>query len=470
MAIKILIKMKQLYKWHRWLSVLCLLPVLMWCFSGLVHPMMAHFFKVSPAQMFLKQQPFSPDSTIVSMLDLSLGGGDIQDIHFVRIAGEPHYQIQYGGEWKYFGWEGGTELIDGDQVYAQQLARYFLEDSVSSISSIEKVEEYTSEYKIINRLLPVYKVSFDREDGMDVYVHTGSGRLGTLNDNMRKSFLWVFSMFHNWDFLGNDSNLKRVVVLVFSSLVFVTGVIGLVIHFSTKKLPVSTKRLKSRRRHRKLAVAISVVLLMFSFSGAYHALQKFEPYNLNGQGPKPLQLKLEDLKNEPSMAIQSLGMPIKQLSLKQLSGRSYYRIEPVKFGSEAIYVDVEELKTIANGDIAYAIERAGEIAGQSHELLEEPMVISKFTQSYGFINKRLPVVQVAFDTPDHLTCFVEPSSGIPGAIVRDKNRAEILSFLFLHKYHFLDFLGKGTRDAVMSIAALSLVLIALSGVWILVKK
>lgn len=170
------------------------------------------------------------------------------------------------------------------------------------------------------------------------------------------------------------------------------------------------------------------------------------------------------------MAIQSLGMPIKQLSLKQLSDRLYYRIEPVEFGSEAIYVDVEELKIMANGDIAYAIERAGEIAGQSYELLEEPLVISKFTQSYGFINKRLPVVHVAFDTPDHLTCFVEPSSGIPGAIVRDKNRAEILSFLFLHKFNLFNFLGKGLRDTIMSLAALSLVVIALSGLWILIKK
>ncbi|MDW3211884.1 MAG: PepSY domain-containing protein [Reichenbachiella sp.] len=463
-------KKKQLYIWHRWLSVLCLLPVMMWCFSGLMHPMMAHFFKVSPAQMFLKQQPFEADLAMVSIKDLPLPKGNIQDIRFARIANKPYYQIQVNDEWKYYDWHNGEELEHGDEVYARHLAQYFLGDSTSAISSIEIVEKYTAQYKIINRLLPVYKVAFDREDGIEVYVHTGSARLGTLNDDMRKGFLWVFSMFHNWDFLGDDSNLKRVVVLLFSTLVFITGVMGLVIFFTTKRLSESNARMKPRRRHRKLAVAVSIVLLMFSFSGAYHALQKIEPYNLNGHGPSPLKVNLDDLVNEPLDAMLKVVAPFKQISLKELQDELYYRFEPAQFGSEAIYTSVEGLELLDNGDFAYARERAEAIAGQSFELIEEPVAISKFTRAYGFINKRLPVVQIAFDTPDHLTCFIEPSSGIPGAIVRDKNRAEIVSFLFLHKYHFLDFLGKGLRDTIMSLAALSLVVIALSGLWILIKK
>ncbi len=420
--------------------------------------------------MVLKQAAFIADPAMVSLRDLSLQQGEIQDIHLARIAEEAYYQIQIDGEWKYFNCIDGFELENGDSIYAQQLARYFLGDSTSTIVSIEKVEKYTSEYKVINRLLPVYKVTFDRDDNMDVYVHTGSSRLGTLNDDLRKSFLWVFSMFHNWDFLGADSNLKRLAVLLFSSLVFVTGVMGLVIFFTTKKLATENDRIKTRRRHRRLAVSVAIVLLMFSFSGAYHALQKFEPYTLNGQGPEPLHVEVDKLTNEPLAAVFKVGAPIKQISLKQLQGKLYYRMEFAKYGSDAAYLSVQDLQSVENGDVAYAKERAMAIANGNFELIEEPVTISKFSRSYGFINKRLPVVQIAFNTPDHLTCFIEPSSGIPGAVVRDKNRAEILSFLFLHKFNLFNFLGKGARDTIMSLAALSMVAIALSGFWILIRK
>ncbi|UXX79657.1 PepSY domain-containing protein [Reichenbachiella carrageenanivorans] len=465
-------KRKQLYLWHRWLSAVCLLPVLMWCLSGLMHPLMGHFFKISPAEMFLKQAPFETDATAVDLQDLPIDKTEIKDLRLVRVDGQPYYQIQTAtGQWQYYSWADGSELVDGDQLYAKQLARYFLGDQTAGIVEIERVDEYTAEYKIINRLLPVYRVAFDRADGMEVYVHTGSSRLGTLNDRLRKGFLWVFSMFHNWDFLGENSYAKKVAVLVFSSLVFVTGVLGLVIFFSTKNATTNTsERMKPRRRHRKLAVAVSIVLLMFSFSGAYHSLQKFEPYDLNGQGPAWATIGVGQLEANPMSAIRQAGTAVRQMSLKVLNGKWYYRIVLAQANTSVVYLSVDRLMPLVNGDLAYATQRAFEIAGQDFPLLAEPELITRFYNEYGFINKRLPVVKVAFDTPDHLTCFVEPSSGIPGAIVRDKNRAEILSFIFLHKYNMFNFLGKGVRDGIMSMASLAVVMIAMSGLWILLKK
>lgn len=465
-------KRKQLYLWHRWLSVLCLLPVLMWCLSGLMHPLMGHFFKLSPAEMFLKQAPFEADTMAISLQDLPIGSAEMQDLRLVRIGDQPYYQIQTAtGQWQYYSWADGSELADGDQLYAKQLARYFLGEQTAEIAEIERVDDYTAAYKIINRLLPVYRVSFDRPDGMDVYVHTGSSRLGTINDNLRKGFLWVFSMFHNWDFLGENSYVKKVAVLVFSSLVFVTGVLGLTIFFMTKNAAVSTsERMKPRRRHRKLAVAVSIVLLMFSFSGAYHALQKFEPYDLNGQGPALATIGADQVGADPISAIGQAGAAVRQMSLKVLNGKWYYRLVLAQANASVVYLSVDRLMPLVDGDLAYATQRAFEITGQDLPLISAPELITKFHNEYGFINKRLPVVKVAYDTPDHLTCFIEPSSGIPGAIVRDKNRVEILSFIFLHKYNMFNFLGKSVRDGIMSLASLAVVAIALSGLVILIRK
>ena len=34
-----------MYKWHRTLGIITLIPVIFWTLSGLMHPFMAHFFK-----------------------------------------------------------------------------------------------------------------------------------------------------------------------------------------------------------------------------------------------------------------------------------------------------------------------------------------------------------------------------------------------------------------------------------------
>ncbi|MCU7371213.1 hypothetical protein PEC18_10145 [Paucibacter sp. O1-1] len=69
----------------------------------------------------------------------------------------------------------------------------------SKIISSTRLTEFTDQYKYVNRFLPVWKVSFDDDRKMDVYVETGQSRFATFNDSGRKAFIWIFGTFHNWD-------------------------------------------------------------------------------------------------------------------------------------------------------------------------------------------------------------------------------------------------------------------------------
>src|SRR5690606_13573703 len=81
-------------------------------------------------------------------------------------------------------------------------------------------------------------------------------------------------------------------------------------------------------------------------------------------------------------------------------------------------------------------------------------IIDHFAGEYGFLNKRLPVLRVEFASEDGATAYWEPGTGAIAAVVRNPDRYEGYSFGFLHKFHWLDFAGKNTRDAVAALAAL----------------
>ena len=70
----------------------------------------------------------------------------------------------------YYNTATASELANGDAKYAEYLSRYFLDDQKSKVVSSEVLTEFDSQYKYVNRYLPVYKLSFKRDDAMQVYV------------------------------------------------------------------------------------------------------------------------------------------------------------------------------------------------------------------------------------------------------------------------------------------------------------
>ncbi|MEJ7662122.1 MAG: PepSY domain-containing protein [Hymenobacter sp.] len=171
----------------------------------------------------------------------------------------------------------------GDRAYAEDVARYLLADSTSAVARAERLTHYTADYKFINRLLPVWKITFARPDGMAVFVETGQSRMGTFNNHARARFLWVFGMLHNWDFLDVlPRPLHLGIMLVFTTVIWLSALSGLVIYgFVRKKLrqPRSAQDQVGwlRRRHRTLGLWVAFVTFTFALSASYHLIQKFTP-------------------------------------------------------------------------------------------------------------------------------------------------------------------------------------------------
>ncbi len=506
---------RYMYRWHRVLGLLTVVPVIMWALSGLAHPLMSNLLRPAIAHETVPAPPLAAAALAVSVPQVLARHGlaAVQNLRVVQLNRQPTYQItDFRGRLRYFSAATGREIPDGDRAYAEGLARYLLADSTSAVAGAERLTQFTGEYKFINRLLPVWKITLARPDGMAVFIETGQSRLGTFNNHARATFLWVFGMLHNWDFLAAlPRPLHLGIMLIFTTIIWLSALSGLVIYgFVRRKLrqPRSAQDRVGwlRRRHRTLGLWVASVTFTFALSASYHLLQKFTPDRRN------------EVARVSAFAATELTWPlpealaaasVQQVSLVRVGGQPYYRlVSKSAEGPPAVqYRSTRTGQPLPEGELRYARELGDEFMLRLHgqaapatatgasedgalpdcctplspaaetptaagpapaqARLGRPEAVTKFAGEYGFVNKRLPVMKLAYAGGGHPTLYVEPATGRLAALVTDDARREGLSFAVLHKFFLLDWAGKSVRDAVAMLSALGVLVVTLYGLVLL---
>lgn len=516
---KIIRKIKQhMYKWHRAIGLITIIPVIFWTLSGLMHPFMAHFFKPEIAHDKLEQQVIDKTQLQLSIQQV-LQKNNITEFKNFRIVSfntVTYYQVKtISGDLLYFDTSNAKKLENGDQKYAEWLSRYFLEDQKSAVKKSEIVTEFNSQYKYVNRYLPVYKLSFDRPDTMEVYVETSSGKLATYNPTSRQWFIWFFDTFHNWSFIDAISNNSiRIITMIFLlTIIGFSALSGILIYGLLWKQFKKTDRLQPkkglRKYHRQIGIWVSLFTLTFAFSGAYHATTKWAPYTLSQMVYEPtFETKEIPLANN---ALNLDWSRFQDASIITLNDTTYFRCqltEKRKFKkpkndsdskwnkkeepkSEVIYINATTNKMVSGIDLKYAeflayyftdgapkaaccemAESADEPENslENAKLLESKTLTDFESREYGFVNKRLPVVKLVYATPEKTTYFIETATSRLAAKIKNSDLIEGYSFAILHKFLFMDWAGKNIRDLTMVLAALTILIISLLGFVLFLKK
>jgi hypothetical protein len=454
--------LQKLYRWHRRLGLIVMLPILGWCLSGLVHTVAAIFFEIKPVHQRLTPQALVLDSTRLNLTPIleQWGIDTFQQMRWVTYNGQPYYQILRRGKAAlYVQQRTGMLLENGDRRYAETLARHFIGDSSSSIAGIERIERFTNEYKFINRLLPVYKVSFNRADGMDVYVSTESSRLGTQNNHFRKMWGAVFDTLHHWTFLEAWPRIRTVLLLLFTGLSFLTALFGLLVYVFLWK---QFKKQQPQARHRYLGLVAYLSTLAFTFSGGYRAFAKTQqepPARLPVPTYTPAEVaRLPELKTTFDLR------PVSSISLAELEGQTYFRVSWLLPNAEPSYFNTQTIARISQGEERYALAQAKEYTKLPDSLVLSSIPVVKFGGEYGVIHKRLPVRKVIYQTPEKHHVYIETNTGDLAAVIQNNNRPETLMFLMLHNYHFLDaHIGEKGRGVVVVLLVLLIITVQLSG-------
>ncbi len=497
-------KLKQkIYTWHRTLGIITVVPVIFWCLSGVMHPFMAHFFKPEIANERLEKPTISPANIPLSIQTV-LAKNNLKQIKNFRIVSfnKGHfYQVKtVDNVLHYYNTANASELANGDAKYAEYLSRYFLDDQKSKVVSSEVLTEFDSQYKYVNRYLPVYKLSFKRDDAMQVYVETSSSKLATFNPKSRQFFIWFFDVFHNWSFLDviTNNTIRVWIMILLLSFIVLSALSGIVIYglfwkVFKKQVPTTEATTKLRFNHRKIGIAVAFVTLTFALSGAYHAFSKLKPNNLSS------------MVYEPTIDVAKLSLENNKLALDwsaflntsiiQLKNDIYYQVilKGEEKQTKTVYINTENGTINKNAELKYVEFLAQHFSNklnkkaaccdmQEPEECESSSDISNAKlfktktlydfekREYGFVNKRLPVVKLAYNNPEKATYYIEPTSSHLAAVITNSERFEGYSFAIFHKFLFMDWAGKGIRDLVTVIATMGLLTVCILGLLLFLKN
>jgi hypothetical protein len=468
------------YKWHRILGLTALIPVMMWTLSGLSHPFMSNWFRPVIALEVYKPAPakIKPALSVQQVLTQNNIGSFI-NLGQVSFNRDTYYQVLGADSvYNYYSANTGALLPGGDKLYATYLARYFTQDSTSKIKSIALQKTFDGHYQPINHLLPVWKVAFDRPDGMDVYIETGQSRMGTFNNHTRKAMLTVFEQLHTWQFLaaiGGDQ-FRIVVMLIVVVAMFFSLLSGLTIYgLFWKKFKTATQNRKNNKRkdtrfthrfHRQIGLIVSFVMLTFIISGAFHLVVK-----LRNTGPA--QKAYAQQISSKDLAFSNLALPIadsliKNVNVVKFNDSTYYQVSDVK--KNVSYFNTLTGAQLPDGDTQYAGYLSGFYHTDAVQTKGKTAIsqIRQFDNEYGFINKRLPVQKVSY--PNGENWYIETTTSQLATKVAGIDRAEGLSFIFLHKYFGMSWAGKNARDIVSMLAALGVLVVSLFGFAAFIKN
>jgi hypothetical protein len=529
---------KKIYQWHRTLSLIIAIPVVFWAASGFMHPIMSTI-RPRVATQFL--QPSVIDTSKIKIgLTEALKKNNISVFHNFRlIAFENNWYYQVQPTAKdlpiYLSTQTGKKLFNGDQLYAQYIAKLFLEGQSKAIgvsskssadtivtralvsdnqkaSTVEKdsihdccdaatncvllnekgarvtgvklVTSFDDEYKFVNRLLPVYRINFGRADGIRIYVATTSDRFGFAVDNKRAIFDNIFSFFHTWNWMDRLGNTKYYIMALLLVIAFSTTLMGVYIFFSTSTKKVAGNKLvKARRNHRWVSILISLFTMMFTFSGAFHALDKLNidnRYDFYAQQAIPTATTLFNLDSMQSIVKQ----PITNISAVQINSELYWQVSTKKESingkltaqprkdlmkdkqvdaPNAKYIKASDFSILKDGEKVYANYLACQFGKHPIKEVVATDLITKFEGEYGFVNKRLPVWKVSYAGNHNERYYVETSTGQLSAKINDRDLIEGYSFSMLHKHHFMDFASKEIRDFSTMFWALAQIAVVVIG-------
>ncbi|WP_240433637.1 PepSY domain-containing protein [Solimonas sp. K1W22B-7] len=414
-------------RWHRRLSLLAGVSLLLWASSGLLHPLMS----------WTNPRPAAMAPPVGEPLDLPAQPPVLAEpagiLRLLRQDGRVLWQRASSDrqQLRYVDAASGEPVAGADRERAILLARHYTGLAVEPLASVVEVRHYDREYPAVNRLLPAWRVEFADARGLTAYVSTGEDRLASLTDRRKRLLLTLFQTVHTLDFLDGAEGLRLGLGLSAVGSVLAMAMLGIGLLLRLRRRSAAPQ---ARRWHRGLAWIAWAPVLMFSASGLFHLLRL-----------SPLLLPAPAV---PAQAVQGpLSWP------GELAGARSLSLLPLGEGSavwRARY-DAKRLRLFdarSGAPLADEAALARRLAGAGASA--DARLQAGFSDEYGFANKRLPVWRIEGEGE---RVFVDTAFGLVAARAGGLDVAEQWSFSSFHKWQFLDPLGKAWRDAILSLGA-----------------
>lgn len=163
------------------------------------------------------------------------------------------------------------------------------------------------------------------------------------------------------------------------------------------------------RWHMQTGLWVALAVILWALSGLGHPV-------LSRLNPKPaaMVVPLDPLNGAglvaPGAALAAAGIDrFEALRLWQPAGESpFYRIEA---RGTTYWIDARTGAVRSDGDRRWAERLARHYAGDAASPIRDARLLLSFNNDYHYIDRLLPVWEIAFDRPDGLRAYVDPASG-----------------------------------------------------------
>ncbi|MGL4997231.1 MAG: hypothetical protein ACRC6G_13785, partial [Deefgea sp.] len=462
---------------HRGLAWVAGIAVFLWGISGILHPIMS---ALSPTVHPLPPAAQLPAGLMPVQLSTLAQGRwstnmhSVQSVRLLMVADVAAWRVQETAvnsalpDARWFNAKSGVEIAGLETQEAERFARTLAGDSQSPIRSIQRVTEFGRDYPAINKLLPVWRVEFARDDGLVAFVDPEGQRLAALSDQTKRTLMGAFVLLHTWAWASEP--VKQIGISVLLGLTLVTMVAGLAMYVIRAKANTLRRNQPLLRRvHRQLGLFAGIAGICIALSGLIHLWFSRTPPII----PAPAALlNLPQLHAIPAGVTGLTAVNVAEQGLWLVHGLA----KPMKGGEHAHHAATVEkpnpLPTYLNHHGqpvmgAAQLHATTLMQAMGVEMGKTPIqsieLISKFGGEYGFFQKRLPVYRINLANAAQSTWYIEPATGRFSTLIEQRDRLEGYSFAYLHKWHWLDGLGKTARDIILASFAAANVLLTVMG-------
>ena len=481
-------------QWHRKLAWVGGVGLLVFAFSGLLHPIMVW---TSPQAKAFFPPKLEVSTGLFNRLVSTIQRYDLREAGMMKVIAThagPMLQVTPAANSagieprRYFDLSTDTERPGFEWEHAAWLGAYYTGLPQELIRRIELKTEFDNEYPWVNRLLPVYRIEYERGNNLVAFVYTETNALASLSNERKRFLQTLFGVLHTWSWLDSNESLR--VAMLASALLCVIALVvaGTFMFFRLKRRKIPDR---SRRLHRALAgYLLWLPLLLFSTSGLFHLLQSSYGSQERGmQLGEGLMLDPQRLMTPGDRVASLAGKAINSISIVQRAGGEVaYRMSvaagehhqmPSKNArfdgraaeKRALYVDAYSGKQLDYTDLEHTEYLVTRFKNIDRNQISNLALITRFGPDYDFRNKRLPVWMVNVENNSGLRLFVDPASGLLVDQLEMRQRIEGYSFSLLHKWNFLrPLVGRETRDAIMSGLMCATLVIAILGLRLSYKR
>ncbi len=404
-----------------------------------------------------------------------------------------------------------------DEQQALWLAAYYSGEE-RPVDSVTFVDEFSREYPAVNRLLPVYKVVYDGEDNLSVYVHTETNALASMNNDWKRALQTGFQWLHTWSWLDDFPVVRVTLLTVLLLALLAMSIAGLML------LLLFNRRLARRKTlvwHRAIAWSVWLPLTALLISGLYHLLHEAwtespaETRLLVEASPAAANETLVDsLSANTSDAAQLKGLQGRRIA-ESLYGQTLNSLSLVRFGERwllrasvagstrdqvatrptapesahdhstkpdspreirqrrfdgqasergAAFYDLQGRRMQGLSDTLLVRHWAKQWLALPDQQTMALSLVTRFGPDYDFRYKRLPVWRVDVNSSQQDRLFIDPVSGLLIDHQQPQNQWERWSFSILHKWNpLVALVGREGRDLLVVVVLLAVGLLGWLG-------